>query len=253
MQDTDDSSAGPPLPVGELARRTGLTVRALHHYDEVGLLVPSARTPSGHRRYAAADVRRLARIVALRGLGLGLAEIRAALDGGPRDAMAAIRERLDVLERELAETRRLRDRLARILDGVGARDDVPPSTDDLIDAIEVMTMLEEHWGPEAMGRIAARREALGEDAIREVEEAWPVLFADVRSAMDEGVDPADPRAQALGRRWRELVEAFTGGDPEIASGLARLYREQDPATLTRSADVDPALWAYVERIHAAAS
>jgi DNA-binding transcriptional MerR regulator len=252
MQDADDTHAGPPLPVGELARRTGLTVRALHHYDEVGLLVPSARTPSGHRRYAAADVRRLARIVALRGLGLGLAEIRAALDGGPRDAMAAIRERRDVLGRELEEAGRLRDRLTRILDGVGARD-VPPSSDDLIDAIEVMTMLEEHWGPDAMGRIAARGAALGEDAIREVEEAWPVLFADVRSAMEGGVDPADPRAQALGRRWRELVEMFTGGDPEIAAGLERLYQEQDPATLTHSADVDPALWSYVERIHAAAS
>jgi hypothetical protein len=67
------------------------------------------------------------------------------------------------------------------------------------------------------------------------------------------VDPADPRAQALGRRWRELVEMFTGGDPEIAAGLERLYQEQDPATLTHSADVDPALWSYVKRIHAAAS
>ena len=252
MHADPDHDAGPPLPVGELARRTGLTVRALHHYDETGLLVPSARTHAGHRRYAAGDVRRLARIVALRGLGLGLAEIRAALDGGPRDAMAAIRERLDLLERELEEARRLRDRLARILDGVGARD-VPPSADDLIDAIEVMTMLEEHWGPDALEKIDARAAALGPDAIREVEAAWPVLFADVRAAMDAGVDPADPRAQALGRRWRELVAAFTGGDPELVAGLDRLYRREDPATLTRSADVDPALWAYVERIHAAAS
>ncbi len=252
MHADPDHDAGPPLSVGGLARRTGMTVRALHHYDETGLLVPSARTHAGHRRYAAGDVRRLARIVALRGLGLGLAEIRAALDGGPRDAMAAIRERLDVLERELEEAGRLRDRLARILDGVGARD-VPPSADDLIDAIEVMTMLEEHWGPEALEKIDARAAALGPDAIREVEEAWPVLFADVRAAMEDGVDPAAPRAQALGRRWRELVEAFTGGDPELAAGLARLYREGDPAALTRNADVDPALWAYVQRIHAAAS
>lgn len=252
MPADDPHDAGPPLSVGELARRTGLTVRALHHYDEVGLLAPSARTPSGHRRYAAADVRRLARIVALRGLGLGLAEIRAALDGRPGDAVAAVRGRLEVLERELAQAGRLRDRLARILDGVDA-EGVPPSADDLIDAIEVMTMLEEHWGPEGLDRIAARREALGEDRIREVERAWPELFADVRAAMQDGVDPAAPRAQALGRRWRELVEAFTGGDPEIAAGLDRLYREHDPAELTRGADVDPALWAYVERIHAAAS
>jgi len=250
MHEEDDT--GPPLTVGELARRTGLTVRALHHYDEVGLLVPSARTPSGHRRYAAADVRRLARIVALRGLGLGLAEIRAALDGGPQDAMAAIRFRLGVLERELEEAGHLRDRLARILVGIDTHD-VPPSADQLIDAIEVMTMLEELWSAEDLGRIAARGEALGRDGVGEVEKAWPVLLADVRAAMEDGLAPADPRARALGERWRQLVEAFTGGDPQLAAGLERLYREGDPAALTRSAQVDPALWAYVEQIYAAGS
>jgi DNA-binding transcriptional MerR regulator len=91
MHARDDMQAGQALSVGELARRTGLTVRALHHYDEVGLLVPSERTPSGHRRYGAQDVRRLARIVALRGLGLGLAEIRAALDGGVPDIEEGLR------------------------------------------------------------------------------------------------------------------------------------------------------------------
>ena len=45
--------------VGELARATGVTVRALHHYDEVGLLAPSARTAAGHRRYSDEDLRRL--------------------------------------------------------------------------------------------------------------------------------------------------------------------------------------------------
>jgi DNA-binding transcriptional MerR regulator len=252
MHARDDMQAGQALSVGELARRTGLTVRALHHYDEVGLLVPSERTPSGHRRYGAQDVRRLARIVALRGLGLGLAEIRAALDGGVPDAVAAIRERLELLERELAEAARLRDRLARILGGVDAQG-VPPSADALIDAIEVMTMLEEHWTPEQLQRLATRREELGPDAIREVEQAWPVLFADVRAAMDDGVDPADPRAQALGARWRELVAAFTGGEPDIEEGLRRLYREQDPATLVRDPGVDADLWAYMQRVHDAAA
>jgi DNA-binding transcriptional MerR regulator len=60
--------------VGELARATGLTVRALHHYDELGLLVPSERTQAGHRLYGEDDVRRLYRVVALRHLGLPLSE-----------------------------------------------------------------------------------------------------------------------------------------------------------------------------------
>jgi len=71
--------------VGELARATGLTVRALHHYDELGLLVPSERTFAGYRLYGDRDVRRLYRIVALRGLGLRLDEIAEVIDGAGLD------------------------------------------------------------------------------------------------------------------------------------------------------------------------
>src|SRR5437868_15006110 len=70
---------GEGLKVGELARRTGLTVRTLHHYDEIGLLHPSLRTESGHRLYTAADVARLQQITSLRQLGFSLEEIRGCL------------------------------------------------------------------------------------------------------------------------------------------------------------------------------
>ena len=67
------------LKVGELARRTGLTVRTLHHYDAIGLLRPSGRTDSahgsGHRLYTAADVARLQQILSLKHLGFGLEQI----------------------------------------------------------------------------------------------------------------------------------------------------------------------------------
>src|SRR5436309_14793598 len=68
-----------PLKVGELARRVGLTIRALHHYDEVGLLRPSLRTEAGHRLYTAADVARLQRILSLRQLGLSPEVVRDCL------------------------------------------------------------------------------------------------------------------------------------------------------------------------------
>ncbi|MDQ3053793.1 MAG: MerR family DNA-binding transcriptional regulator, partial [Actinomycetota bacterium] len=56
--------------IGQLARSSGLTVRTLHHYDHIGLVRPSARTPSGHRLYNDADIRRLYEVIALRDLGL---------------------------------------------------------------------------------------------------------------------------------------------------------------------------------------
>ena len=60
------------LKIGELASRTGLTVRTLHHYDEIGLLKPSHRTDSGHRLYTVRDLGRLQQIVSLRQLGFSL-------------------------------------------------------------------------------------------------------------------------------------------------------------------------------------
>ncbi|MEP7384533.1 MAG: MerR family transcriptional regulator, partial [Gemmatimonadota bacterium] len=67
--------------VGELARRTGLTVRALHHYDAIGLLIPSGRTPSGHRLYERDDVERLQQIQSLRLMGFPLDEVKRLLAG----------------------------------------------------------------------------------------------------------------------------------------------------------------------------
>lgn len=72
-------ATGDRWSIGELARASGVTVRALRYYDEVGLVRASGRTGAGHRRYTAEDLRRLYRVRALRGLGLSLEEIGDAL------------------------------------------------------------------------------------------------------------------------------------------------------------------------------
>lgn len=90
--------------VGQLAAATGLTVRALHHYDKLGLLVPAERTAAGHRLYVEEDVRRLYRIVALRELGLPLGEIAAVLDRGEPELTEIVRRQLERVERARAAT-----------------------------------------------------------------------------------------------------------------------------------------------------
>jgi DNA-binding transcriptional MerR regulator len=70
------------LKIGELAKQTGLTIRALRHYDDIGLLSPSIRSDAGYRLYDRADVARLHGIQALKQLGLDLAGIGDLLDGG---------------------------------------------------------------------------------------------------------------------------------------------------------------------------
>src|SRR5215211_2689605 len=87
--------------IGELAKATGLTVRTLHYYDEIGLLVASVRTDAGHRMYADADVERLYRICLLRRLGLPLGEIARALDDPAWSLRTAMATHLQELERRL--------------------------------------------------------------------------------------------------------------------------------------------------------
>jgi cob(I)alamin adenosyltransferase len=125
--------------VGELSTAAGVSVRTLHHYDRIGLLVPSERSASGHRRYAAADVRRLYRIVALRSLGFELAMIREMLDSSSSASLLEVaRLQLERVEEQLRATTAVRDHLARIVASLQHCGE--PSVDDLITAMEAMAM-----------------------------------------------------------------------------------------------------------------
>lgn len=125
--------------VGELAFVTGVTVRALHHYDRLGLLVPAHRTAAGHRLYAAEDVHRLYRIVALRQLGLSLDEIASVLDRGHPGLLETVRRHLERVERDLQHQEILRGRLIAILERLDHS--LEPSADQFLDALEAMIVI----------------------------------------------------------------------------------------------------------------
>lgn len=84
--------------VGEVSRIVGVSVRALHHYDEIGLVVPSGRTPAGYRSYSGADVERLHRVLLYRELGFTLEEIATLLDDPDVDALAHLRRQRELLD-----------------------------------------------------------------------------------------------------------------------------------------------------------
>ena len=118
--------------IGDLAKQTGLSVRALRHYDELGLLRPSERSEAGYRLYAEADVRRLYRIVALRQLDFPLEEIASLLDQGEPDLAETARRHLDRVERDLESQKRLRKRLAPMVEALERSEQ--PSIDAFIEA-----------------------------------------------------------------------------------------------------------------------
>lgn len=131
--------------IGELAEQTGLSVRALRHYDEFGLLSASQRTDAGYRLYSGTDVRRLYRIVALRALGFPLEEIASLLEEGQPDLPETARRHLHRVEHDLERLKRLRRRLAPMVEALSRSEE--PSIDDFIEATEVTNVSrpEDQW------------------------------------------------------------------------------------------------------------
>ncbi len=244
---TTETTVETALAVGALAKASGLSVRTLHHYDAIGLLVPHDRGPSGRRSYSAADVARLYRILALRRLRLGLSEIAGVLDGRP-DLLVAVREHLAEVDRSLAQTAALRARLAALVERLER--DPSPTLDDFLTTIEEMTMIERYYSVERLAELAERREQLGADGLRRAEGDWAALIADVRAERERGTAPTDARMRPLAERWRALIEQFTGGDPGVRDSLARMYEQEGPERASRGS-VDGETMDYVARALAA--
>jgi MerR family transcriptional regulator, thiopeptide resistance regulator len=232
-----------PLKVGQIARRTGVTVRTLHYYDQIGLLSPSHHTEVGHRLYGTGDIVRLQLIRSLQQIGLSLDEIRGLLGRAGLSLQSVIEMQIARLEEKIEMQTRLRDQLKGIERSLRATGDVP--VDELMQIMEVMTMMEKYYTPEQMEWLKKRAETLGDEHIRAVEAEWPQLIEKVRAEMDKGTDPSDDRVQALAKRWEELVNEFTGGDPGIERAVTRLY-EDNPPELAQL--VDPRIGEYMEYI-----
>lgn len=247
MARTPARSPVPALKIGELAEATGISVRTLHWYEEIGLLRPARRTSAGHRLYSDTELLRLQQILSLRALGLSLDEIGALLAQPDATPLDAIERHLARAREELAEKERLIRRLEALSSAL--REAKRISTEELLHTIEVTVMFEKYYSKEQLEKLAERRRALGEETIKAAEAEWPTLIEKMTAAMEANVDPADASLQPIADRWMELVNAFTGGDPGIRSSLEKMYKEE-PAMQQRTG-VNPELMAYVGRVLAA--
>jgi DNA-binding transcriptional MerR regulator len=236
------------LKVGDLARQTGLSVRTLHYYDEIGLLAPSHHTESGHRLYGAADVARLQQIKSLRQLGFSLEEIRDCLGRSDFSPPRVIQLHLARLREQIALQKRLCDRLEVLAARLDAAETV--SVQEFLQAIEVMNMLEKYYTPEQIKQVEELGKQVPPEEIRAIEQAWTALLAEVHANRD--LDPASPQAQALGQRWEELQERTMSHYrqfPELKQAIADNYTQgkfEDHGLAPKLAD-----FAFIERIKAA--
>lgn len=223
------------LKIGELAKRSGLTVRALHHYDAIGLLTPSARSDAGYRLYDRNDIARLYQIQALRRLGLSLADIGAYLSRPDLPLVAVVAQQIDLLSRQIEQASTLRERLSQ-LHGQLAQGQQPDLVDWLT-TLEQMTMYDHYFTQEELKQLPLYVDAanLGQE--------WRSLAAAVQALMDSGVGPEDERAQALAQQWMTKVVRDTGANPVLFAKLNAMH-EQEPA-LQEQSGISPLMMRFV--------
>lgn len=227
------------LKIGELAKRTGLTVRTLHHYDAIKLLHPSARSDAGYRLYNRQDIERLHRIQALRRLGLALDEIAEVLAGDSADLQTVLAQQIASLDRQVARTIELRERLKTLLARVSAN--LEPDLPAWLTTLEMMAIYDRYFTSEELTALREQREQIKEDLDLEATD----MAAEIRALIKRGVPPESREAQQLSRQWMAWTQKTLCGDPRLILKLDTMHRNEP--TMQAQTGVDGVVIDYMSR------
>jgi DNA-binding transcriptional MerR regulator len=234
----------------------GVSVRTLHHYDQIGLLRPSGRTGAGYRLYAEADLQRLHDVLAYRELGFSLEQVAAILDDPHADTAAHLREQHRLVRNRIGRLRDVLAHLEKMMEAEQMGINLTPQ-----EQLEVFgedwqgeeheAEAEQRWGQtEAWAQSKRRTAAFSKQDWIEIKAAQRSLEGELAAAMADG-SPADgERAMGLAERHRLGIETFYDCSPTMHRGLAEMYLA-DPRFTQHYEDVAPGLAQYVhDAIHA---
>ncbi len=236
--------------VGDVARLAGVTVRALHHYDEIGLLSPGGRTASGHRRYDEADLQRLQQLLFYRELGFGLDQVAELLDRPDADPVEQLSRQHALLEERAARLAAMADAVARTIQarktGVSLTPEEMFEVFADFDPSQYADEAEERWGrTQAYQQSQARTSQYTKDDWVRLQAEAAEVNGRFAAAMAAGLAPDSTEAMdAAEAHRRQISRNFYDCGYDIHRGLAQMYVEDERFTKTYE-DVAPGLARYV--------
>lgn len=236
--------------VGQVADATGVTIRTLHHYDEIGLLSPSGRSAAGYRRYDDADIERLHRVLLYRELGLPLSDVAAVLDDPATDSTEQLRRQRDLLTERIGRLQGMVAAIERLLEAARMGTSLTPE-----ERLELFghdfgenyaEEAERRWGSTAAFAQSQRQTAAYSKS------DWQRIQADtadleqrVAAAMAAGVPADSTPAMDLAEEHRQQISRFfyDCGHP-MHRGLTSMYVE-DSRFCDRYEEIAPGLAGYL--------
>jgi DNA-binding transcriptional MerR regulator len=245
--------------VGQLAARTGVSIRTLHHYDSLGLLRPSDRSESGYRLYSAEDLLTLQQILTLRYLGFGLRQIGELLRRPDFDLLASLRIQQAALRDRVAELERVEASLKglleyRVASGQWSWELVLEASTTVQSGLKQKgEQMSDYYTPEEIkaqfAELAAERSP---EELQAAERKWRELLAEVHTNLD--LPPESPKAQELAARWdqvHELARPFFQGREKLWHSLGRAHLDGRYDHVEGAGHAED--YAFIRRVKAAAA
>lgn len=239
--------------VGAVAALTGISIRTLHHYDHIGLVVPSVRSPAGYRGYTDGDIERLHLVLVYRSVGLSLDEIRTLLDDPRADALEHLRRQHQLL---LEQAEQLQHTIKAVEELMNAhRRGIQLTAEEQAEIFgttafsgKYATEAEERWGSTDVWKQSQQRISpfTKQDWLTIAAEG-DALLAALAQAKRDGVEPDSVEANDLAARHRASIERFYECGAEMHRCLVEMYLADD--RFTRYYDgVEPGLAQFVHDI-----
>jgi MerR family transcriptional regulator, thiopeptide resistance regulator len=233
--------------VGVVAETSGVTVRTLHHWDEIGLLPPSRRGDGGHRLYTDDDLARLYIILTLRGLGLSLQSVKACLDADV-DRQRVFIDHLARLDADLVALSRLREQVAAVV-AAGVEDRTVAHANELLrlmrDArLGSQDVLDDYLDDEQRAALVEGAKVAGSALPYLLDIEWPSLYRRADQLRRSGAQPDDQQVQQIVGRLDELAAMVSGGTTGAGLAVRQAWRDH-PAAMSGEAEEVAGPWTEV--------
>ena len=214
--------------IGELAKLAGVSVRTLHHYDQIGLLHPGTRDPENdYRRYGREDLLRLQQILFFRELDLPLQKIEQILADPAADRLALLRQHHRNLGVRIGQLQTLQSTLEKTIQNLQEENSMPLTDAELYEGFDQATIdryqkeVQETYDPEIVALANRNTRKLSKAEWAAVKAEGEAISAGLAKLM--GHDPADSEVQAFAARQHAWVEHFYPVTAEMFRGLGELY------------------------------
>jgi DNA-binding transcriptional MerR regulator len=230
--------------VGELSKLTGLTIRTLHHYDEIGLVSPRFRTESGHRLYTEEDIIKLQQIMSLKELDLSLEEIEGFFKNPDYSPKEVLELQIERLNQEIKLKEELKVQLQELWEVFNSWK--KPTLEQFISSIELIKNQKKYFTEEQRSRMKKYYVRLSDAEVNELAVNWSQIVTKLQGEMDKGTPIDDPAVIELAKEWQQGINLFTGGDAGIIKSAERYYADNPQAAMVSGMSGE--LYKYITEI-----